>query len=244
MILNQKETNIIFNKFLPLGKIPLLSSDTTNLSFTQTSTRRFIFDGWFVKKRGKSIKLSDPKKFNDRYLSFSFFESLSVLVQEDYNLYKNLFKFFETVDYYGSNIISSCSQTVIIFSHNSFGERLFPHIHQDDEQGPTLSLFFNLTNTDTEKPKLVLLDILDKDSKIYNSGYTDHKVLLVHERKSKSTKEVEITNNTGVLFDASAIPHWFSYTNDLWVTVVYDNVSLIADSVDYKDQCSVFSIKL
>jgi hypothetical protein len=244
MLLTSEETSIIFKKLLPLGKIPLINNDSTDLSFTETTTRRFIFDGWSVNKTGKSIKLTDNSKFNDRYLSFGLFESLSVLIQEDINLYKNLFNFFEQIEKYAASVVSSCSQSIIIFSHNSFGDRLFPHIHQDDLDKSTLSFFFNLTNLSNENPKLTLLDSLDKTSKAYTSGYTDHKLLLLHERKSKNTQSIEITNNSGILFNAAQIPHWLSYTEDLWVTVIYDNVTLIKDEFEHKDRHSVLSIKL
>jgi hypothetical protein len=244
MILTSDETKILFDNLLPLGKIPVLSNNNTSLSFTETTTRRFIFDGWSVKKNGKSIKLIDSKKYDDRYLSFGLFESLSILVQKDYNLYKKLFNFFESVENYSSGIISSCSQAVVIFSHNSFGERLFPHIHQDNENPQTLSLFFNMTNVSDNNPKLVLLDTVESSSRQHTAGYTDHKILLVHERKSTNAESIEITNSSGVLFNATQIPHWFSYTDDLWVTVIYDNVTLIKDEFEHKDRHSVLSIKL
>jgi hypothetical protein len=244
MILTEHETNTLFDKFLPLGKIPLLNKDTTDLSFASTTTRRFIFDGWAVKRTGKSIKLADETKFNDRYLSFGFFESLSVLVQKDYNLYKNLFNFFNQAEHYASEIISSCSQSVIIFSHDSFGDRLFPHIHQDDSNKKTLSLFFKLTDVAKENPQLVLLDTVDEESRAYKSGYTDHKVLLVHERKSQNVESIEITNNTAILFDAAKVPHWLSYTKDIWATIIYDNVSLVKDVFEYKDRHGVYSFEL
>jgi hypothetical protein len=244
MILTPAETEIIFDKFLPLGKIPLLNNDSSLLSFTETTTRRFIFDGWSVKKNGKSIKLTDSKKYNDRYISFGLFESLSVLIQQDYSLYKKLFNFFESIELYSSSVISSCSQAVVIFSHDSFGERLFPHIHQDNENQQTLSLFFNITGMSDKTPNLVLLDTVEELSKSHASGYTDHKILLVHERKSTDPTSIGITNSSGILFNAAQIPHWLSYTEDLWVTVIYDNVTLIKDEFEHKDRHSVLSIKL
>ena len=37
----------------------------------------FIFDSNYTGRIGKSIELSDPKKFNPCYLGFGFFETLS-----------------------------------------------------------------------------------------------------------------------------------------------------------------------
>ena len=147
---------------------------------------------------------------------------MSILIQDNYGLYQKLFDFFEKVDQYASTIFPTSSNAVIIFSHNSFGNRLFPHIHQDGIALPTMSLFFNLTKLDNN-PQLTLFDTLE-DNKLLDRGYTDHKLLLIHERKSKNTETVSVTNNMCILFDAYKIPHTFSYTNDLWATVVYDHV--------------------
>jgi hypothetical protein len=121
----------------------------------------------------------------------------------------------------------------VIFSHQSFGDRLFPHIHQDSGNDlKTLSLFFNLTDSDPVAPVLTLFDTLEVESKFFKKGYTDHKLLLLHERKSKNPDIVNISNNMCILFDADKIPHSLSYTDDIWVTIVYDHVESVCDFID------------
>jgi hypothetical protein len=226
--LTATEQDLLFRSFFPLGRVPRYDKINGTIELSTTSTRRFVFDSNYTHRLGKSIELSNSKKFDPNYLGFGFFETLSTIIQEDYSLYAKLFNFFNNVDKQVSKIINSCSQSVIIFSHNSFGERLFPHIHQDhSQQSSTLSVFFKLTNNDTELPSLILCDPLEHTSKAFEQGYTNHKLLLAHERKSLGTEYITINNNDAILFDAYNTPHSFTYTNDIWVTVVYDHVSNI-----------------
>lgn len=231
--LTKQEKTVLLDKFLPLGKIPFYDQSTGQLSFSDTTTRRFIFDGVSIQRSPRPRTLTDPNKLNVGHLGFGLFESISVLIQEDYELYLKLFNFFTEVDKIASTMISSYSHAVVIFSHRSFGDRLFPHIHQDSGNDlKTLSLFFNLTNSDSTEPVLTLLDTLEPDSKFFKKGYTDHKLLLLHERKSKNPDYVKISNNMSILFDADKIPHALSYTDDIWVTIVYDHVESVCDFTD------------
>ena len=174
--LTSAEQDLLFRSFFPLGRVPRYDRANSTIELSTTSTRRFIFDSNYTHRLGKSIELANSKKFDPNYLGFGFFETLSIFIQEDYNLYVKLFNFFNNVDENVSKIINSCSQSIIIFSHNSFGERLFPHIHQDhSKQSPTLSVFFKLTNNDTTSPSLILCDSLEHDSKVFEQGYTNHK---------------------------------------------------------------------
>jgi hypothetical protein len=231
--LTEQEKGLLLDKFFPLGKIPFYDYTTKTLSFSDTTTRRFIFDGCAVQKSPRPKTLTDPDKLNAGHLGFGLFESLSVLIQEDYELYLKLFNFFTEVDKIASSMISLHSHAVVIFSHQSFGDRLFPHIHQDSGNDlKTLSLFFNLTDSDPVAPVLTLFDTLEVESKFFKKGYTDHKLLLLHERKSKNPDIVNISNNMCILFDADKIPHSLSYTDDIWVTIVYDHVESVCDFID------------
>lgn len=228
---------------MPLGRVPIYDRDEQRLSFSETSTRRFNLDSNYVKRVGKSSVLLDKQKYNPKYVSFGFFETLSVLIQDDYALYRKLHDFVYEMDKQISSVIESCTHSAVIFSHRSFGERLFPHIHQDDERKmPTLSAFFNLTKKD-ENPKLFFSDEVEKNSRELRTGYTDHKTLLVHERRS-SQHEIEIDDGDVILFDAYKTPHAFTYNDDLWLTLVYDHSNVIDSSKMLKKDrycvCAIF----
>lgn len=242
--LTEDELSLLLSDFMPLGRVPKYDINSNSISLTDTTTRRFIFDGTHTKKFIKSNKLSIQGKFDPYYLGFGLLETLSIIIQKDYVLYQKLYNFFDNVDKMVSTLSPSCSQSIVIFSHNSFGERLFPHIHQDnDNNKPTLSVFFNMTGNDSKLPKLVLTDDLDTDSKFFKKGYTNHLLLLSHERKSTNTTEIEINNGDMILFDAYKIPHSFTYTNDLWVTIVYDHVTVNNINVINKGRYSVCALK-
>jgi hypothetical protein len=226
MIVTEEERELILNKVCPLGQVPFYNEFSKEISFSNTEARRFILDSNYIKRSLRPEVLTGHGKLESNYLSFGILESIGTLLQQDYNLYKRLFNFINQVDNFASTLISSCSHAVVIVSHNSFGKRLFPHIHQDSGNNlKTLSLFFKLTDFSNEAPVLTLLDNLDKESKFFKNGYTDHKLLLLHERKTKSRDEIQISNNMCILFDAEKIPHTLSYTDDIWITVVYDHVT-------------------
>lgn len=243
MDLSIDEQKILFEDFFCLGQVPYYDEKLKTISFSETSGRRFLLDFSAIKKRGKDKTLIARNKFNPNYLAFGLLDSLSIIIQKDYNLYKKLYDFFIEADLIASSYIKSCSQSMAIISHNSFGERLFPHIHQDDSrQLPTVSFFLKLTNNTEELPSLILYEKLKKDSKFLNYGYTDHKLLLLHERNS-SQENVIINNNDMIVFYAHEIPHSFTYTDDIWITLVYDQAE-IADNVklEQKDRYNVCSI--
>jgi hypothetical protein len=243
-MLSNAEAKLLLEKVCPLGQVPKYDPNTETIKLVETSTRRFINDGWHVHRAPKSIVLSAPDKLDVNNLGFGMTEALALLMQDDYQLYVKLFNFFETVDRYASTVISETSNSVVVISHKSFGERLFPHIHQDSGQNlPTLSLFFNLTNSSNESPVLELYDEVEHNSKFFKKGYTDHKLLLLHERKNQQVDKINISNNVGVLFNAYNTPHTFSYTDDIWVTVLYDNV-LPIEKFNYEGRYSVFPIQL
>jgi hypothetical protein len=226
MLLTQEESSLLFDKLFPLGKVPQYDHKNQTITLSDTSTRRFIFDSQFVKRLPRTQLLSDPEKYNTTYLGFGLLEALSVLVQDNYSLYKRLYDLFTNIDKEISKIIPQCGQAAVLFSHKSFADKLITHIHQDDENNlPTLSIFFRLTDIDNELPVLTLFDELDHDSKILQRGYTDHRLMLIHERKSTHQDNISIQETQGVFFNASKTPHCFSYTNDIWVTVVYDHVA-------------------
>lgn len=233
--LSDRELKILFDVLFPLGKVPRYNKDLQSISLTDTTTRRFIFDSNYIKRLGKSIELADRNKFDPNYLGFGFFETISVLIQEDYELYRKLFDFFDNLDRQLSNISPTCSQCILLFSHSSFGDRLFPHIHQDNvSKKPTMSYFTRLTHNDNVTPSLILNDTLDESSKTFAKGYTDHALLLLQDRKSTNTEIVPINNHDIVVFDGFKIPHSLTYTDDLWATIVYDHVS--PDLTKFKDR--------
>lgn len=233
--LSDRELKILLNILVPLGRVPKYDKDSQTIKLTDTTTRRFIFDSNNIKRLGKSIELVNHNKFDPNYLGFGFFETLSVLIQDDYKLYRKLFDFFNNIDLQLSNISPTCSQCILLFSHSSFGDKLFPHIHQDNvTKKPTMSYFTRLTHKDDTKPILILNDTLDEDSKIFANGYTNHALLLLHARKSSNIEIVSINNNDIVVFDGYKIPHSLTYSDDLWVTIIYDHVS--PDLNNFKDK--------
>jgi len=244
MLLSNTEAKLLHDKVFPLGRVPKYNVVNGSIDLVETTTRRFIHDGWHVKRTPKSKVLIDANKLDVNYLGFGITEAITVILQDDYDLYLKLFNFFEKIEKYVSTIISECSQSIIVISHNSFGERLFPHIHQDSGLNlPSLSLFFKLTNNTNNSPTLCLYDEVGPDTKFFKKGYTDHKLLLLYEHKNQYPEKISISNNVAVLFNAYNTPHTFSYTDDIWLTVIYDHVLPINPAIK-KGGYDVFPVQL
>jgi hypothetical protein len=224
LILTQEEENILFNLFFPLGNVLKYDPTTKLVNTLESPMRRYILDSNNTKKTFKSDILSMKGKFDCNFLSYGFFETLNVIMQEDYELYIKLYNYFDNLDFLMSKFINSTVNKTVLFSNKKFGEKLFTHIHLDNNvRHDTLSLFFRLTNKTEERPRLILYDNLTEDSRILTKGYMDFRKLTHHEKTSKSIEEVLINDLDVIKFDASTVPHSFTYNDDLWVTMVYDH---------------------
>lgn len=142
-----------------------------------------------------------------------------------------------------SKFIQSTINKTVLFSNERFGEKLFTHIHLDnDTRLDTVSLFFRLTENDKSFPNLILYDALKEDNRILTKGYMDFRKLTYHEKTSKDTKQIPIEDFLMVKFNASIIPHSFTYNKDLWVTMVYDHVVL--KNIDFNHMNGYSVLKL
>lgn len=227
LILNDKEVNILHEIFFPTGNVLKYDPNSKIVNVLTSPMRRYILDSNHTKKLPKSKLLSSPGKFDCNFLSYGFFETLNVILERDFELYFKIFTFFDYLDQVMSNYIVSTVNKTVLFSNNKFGEKLFTHIHLDNEERlETLSLFFRLTRKTQDLPKLILYDNLSEHSRILTKGYMDFKKLTHHEKTSLSTQEIEIKDFIIIKFNASIIPHSFTYNEDLWVTMVYDHAEL------------------
>jgi hypothetical protein len=243
----KNQLELITGKLCNLGRVPRYTNQ--NIELSSTSTRRFIHDGCSVKRLKRSKALLDKTSYNQEYLGFGFNVALSVILQDDYDVYSRLFSICEKFDEVASTYVDSTEQSAVLFNHKSFGDRLFPHIHQrSTDPKPTISFFYNLTNMSDKLPVLTLLEPVYSGNKKYDKGYTDHKLLLLHERTSKKI-ELDVNSNDAIIFDAQNIPHAFTFTDDIWLVFVYDNVTL-KDTIkskynylfDSKSKYNVFSL--
>jgi hypothetical protein len=227
--LDEAQRALILKKLAPLGRVPRYDAEAQTVTLSETSARRFIIDGTACTQRPRSIALQDPKAYDPSYLGFGIHEALSVLIQDDYALYATLFDTVRQIDSTASTMFGSCEQAALILSHNSFGEELFPHVHARSMMDTqTLSLFVNLTGTDSAT--LTLFDPVTEDSRVFKNGYTDHRVVAVHARKADQ-REIKIEHGSFILFDAAKTPHKFSYSDDIWLTFVYDHVNGVREDV-------------
>lgn len=219
--LNEQDKSLVLEHLAPLGRVPSWRDD--KLQFAETSARRFINDQSKAEQRPRNARLSESDAYDPAYLGLGIYESLAcALIQRDYHLYERLFYLLKELDAEASGTFKTCEQAAVLLSHRSFGEQLFTHIHAGSRRNlPTLSVFVNLTGT--ESSVLTVYPQLSEDSKAYRVGYTNHKILLATTR-SQQTSEIEITDRTNIVFNASTVPHRYSYGNDLWLTLVYDQI--------------------
>jgi hypothetical protein len=216
--LNHEEKLLLIEQLAPLGQVPRWDG---KLTISETPARRFINDQTAVRQQPRSAALTEPQAYDPAYLGIGVFEALSTaLIQRNYKLYVRLFNLVHDLDEHAAETIHTCEQAAVLLSHRSFGDELFPHIHaRSAANRPTLSIFCNLTGTGTST--LTLYEPLKEGERAYRTGYTNHLVLAAASRKMKST-ELVITGGQCVMFDAQHTPHRYSYGDDLWLTLVYD----------------------
>ena len=221
--LSDIEKQLVLEHLAPLGCVPAWRDG--QLTMSKTSARRFINDQTSVLQRPRNSRLNIPAAYDPGYLGIGIYEALAAsLIQVSYGLYVKFFQFLKSKDFDAAEQISSCEQAAIILSHRSFGEELFTHIHAGAEPNrPTISQFYNLTGTGTSE--LILYPELDESSKAYRTGYTNHRVLAAVTR-SQPTHSIPIFNGATVTFSAATTPHRFPYTDDVWLTLVYDQVGI------------------
>lgn len=216
--LTSANIQLLLDKFAPLGRVPNVVDGV--LSFSETTARKFILDSSFVKRLPRNSSLVQRRLYDTKFICFGAKEALSAIIQDDWELYSDLFKWIDEVDELASAYIESCEQAAIVISHSSFGDQLFPHIHQNGPL-PTVSVFFNLTSSASST--LNLYPALQPTDKAAGRGYTDHRVLALALRdKSPTALNIPGDKPHMLVFDAPRTPHSYSYTDDLWFTFVYD----------------------
>lgn len=243
LILTNNEVEILHTIFFPTGNVLKYNQEEKVVNVLPSPMRRYILDSNYTKKLPKSRILSSPGKFDCNFLSYGFFETLNILLEKNYDLYEKLFLYFDYIDQTVSSFIKSTINKTVLFSNNRFGEKLFTHIHLDnDKRSDTISVFFKLTDETSQCPKLILYDPLTPDSRILNKGYMDFKKLTHHEKRSNNVQYITIEDFSVIKFNASIIPHSFTYNEDLWVTLVYDHA--VTENFTFEDNIHYGSSKL
>ena len=232
MQISREHEKLLMDHVMPWGRILEVGAD--NINAVWSPTRRFLFDSSQARRSLKSRKLVDPRRFDPRYTGLGINEALGNLIQVNYGLYALMFEKLRELDDSVRPYFAECSQAAVLFCHTAFGERLFPHVHAAaDTPLPSLSVFTNLTRRDSKNPILRVQKELPDDSTLLASGYTDHRRLLANERRVPQ-EAVEVKDGDRLLFNASHIPHSFTYTDDLWMVIVYDNVTTVSASHDFR----------
>lgn len=211
-------------KLSVMGQVPKV--DGNGLVFSKSAVRRFINDSGAVKRRPRSRLLVDPNKYAPEYFGIGFKEACATLLQDDYDLYVELFDLCDTMDLAATKFVESAEQAIILICHSSFGPFLESHIHQQSDPAlKTVTLFKRLTHGDI-LPKMMLFDPVGPGSKIYERGYTNRKFVSVHERASFDSRIEFDVDEQALIFDAQFIPHKMTFTDDLWLAFVYDGAAV------------------
>lgn len=230
--LNEIEKQQLIEFIAPLGCVPRYDAAMNSLLFSCTPARRFILDGTRVLQRARTSALVNAQAYNPKYIGIGIREALGTIIQTNYDLYLKLYQYIAALDAQVAQDLQSCEQAALILSHSSFGKELFTHIHARSEPSrPTLSVFINLSGADTST--LTLYTPVHESSRGYQEGYTDQRVLAIHARNVQH-EEITIHSGDCILFNASRVPHKYKYSNDLWLTLVYDHVQGLELDSGYK----------
>lgn len=236
MVFLQDEIKLLIDRVAPLGRVPRYDLERQTLELVDTSVRRFMNDISRFRRQPRNRLHSLPGAYDPLNLGIGINEALTLLIQDHPELYEQLFEEILLWDHTATGLAktSAAEQAIVLFCHRSFGEGVFPHLHARrlGDAPSTLSIFLNLSrgSQGDDPPVLTLYDKLERTDRFYLTGYTDHKKVAVAARRGQPT-EVKIHHGDAVMFAADRIPHTFSYTDDLWMVLVYDSVSLASHLV-------------
>jgi hypothetical protein len=179
-----------------------------------------------------SANSSKYRNYPTSLMAYTFDHIISTMMYDTPWLYRKLMKLTTDVEKYAETYIKECEHSAVLIGHNSFGSKLTLHTHRlTDTPKYTFTVIVRLTFTDESATLTTYDPITDSDSNL-PYYYTNPK-LLVNNTRDKIKNDIDMDARSSVLiFNASYIPHLVTYTNDIYLFYVYDNVTFKPDALE------------
>jgi hypothetical protein len=233
--LNKDEKKFLINHILPLGKLKEYKGhgnykdDPFNISAVR-----------FLKDRNSNIIRRYPtaNEVSSRSIPHTIFadsldNTINFAMYEKNNLWFQIKKLCNDVELYADQFISSCSNAAIIIGHKSLGNGIIEHLHRIDEKDrPTVTITVRITHDDENNLIVRMYEPIDKSDKELPTYYPKLKSFqaMIKDRKFD---EFKIKSSVSIMmFNGSYIPHSTTWTDDIYLFFIYDNVEWKNNSLE------------
>jgi len=233
--LSKSEKEFFIKHILPLGKLEEYegTGKYKESPFNINAAR-------FLKDRNSNIVRRYPtasevaaKSIPHTVFADSLDNAINFAMYKENNLWFQIKKLCNDVELYADQMISSCSNAAIIVGHNSLGNGIIEHIHRIDEKDrPTLTITVRITFDDDKKLIVRMYEPIDKNDVELPTYYPKLKSFqeMIKDRKFDEFK-IKASNST-MLFNGSYIPHSTTWTDDVYLFFIYDNVEWKNNSLE------------
>lgn len=210
------------DNIIPLGKVREYLGEGKFLEKDITGSR-------FLKQRTSKIeRLPMSKKAKEGFpnvLNFDFDHALEYAINKQNFIYNRLIKLSRTVETQAEEYIENCEHSAVLIGHKSLGDEITVHTHRlSDGKKLTLTFVVRLTCDDLPVTYKFYQPLSDSNSKI--SYYYSHPKFVERYARNKQAYEITSDARSSVLiFDAGYIPHGVTYSDDIYLYFVYDNVT-------------------
>lgn len=217
------------NNIMPLGKIVeycgngiIRNTDLSGCRFLKERTGNIIRENPNVKT---------PENFPN-LIAYNFDHAIEYAIKDAPYIYNKFYNLCSSVEAYAEKFINSCEHSAVLIGHNSIGKEITLHTHRlSDEKKFTMTIIVRITFNDNPVEYKFYKPIDDNDPQL--SQYYTNPFLLKKYAKNTEYKIVKSLSRSSVLiFPASHVPHSVTYSNDIYLYFVYDNVTFKLDSLD------------
>lgn len=210
------------DNIVPLGKV---KEYTGNGVFNDTN----ITGSRFMKDRTNDVvRINPSKKSKENFpslIAYSFDHALQYAINFHPFIYNRLTKLCSDVEKMAEEYLVDCEHSAVLVGHKSLGNEITLHTHRlGDVKKYSMTFIVRLTFDDTPVEYKFYEPIPDNDPLL--GQYYFNPILLKQYVKDKKPNEIVSGARSSILvFNASHIPHSVSYSDDIYLYFVYDNVT-------------------
>lgn len=209
------------DNILPLGQVKRYVGQGNFLSIDITGCR-------FFKARTSNIVRTEPSKRSmqdfPELLTYDFEHALQYAIGKEKYIYNRLTALSHDVENLAQEYLISCEHSAVLVGHNSLGDNINLHTHRlSDSKKMSMTIMVRLTYTDNPVV-YTFYDPINDDDPYLDKYYTNPRALEKYAKKNKSFDIQTNARSSILVFNATQTPHSVSYSNDLYLYYVYDNV--------------------
>ena len=238
LICNIKMTDLQKRNFLddicPIGYPKIYTGNGNFRKFPINSSRFLNNRKSNIVRRGHANKAIGYKNYPNDLLTYDFDHAVDYIMYSDHQLWRILKKLIYDIEQYTATLINSCSHSAVLIGHSSMGNGIVIHSHRlDTIDKPTLTITVKITHDDEKNLKIHMYPPFKLDDTNLPYYYSD--LQLLHKTIDKNSfTSIEMLNRASIMiFNGSYTPHSTTWTDDIYLFFVYDNVTFHTGKFNY-----------